>query len=103
GGRVNALEQVIERERAPAWHNDLAVEHELTCGNRPGARNHVREVARQRLAGLGLQLDFLAAAKHEAAKAVPFRFVLPLRPDRNGIDRGRLHGWDRWLERHRLP
>ena len=36
-----------------------------------------------------------------AAKSVPFRLVLPLRPGRNGIDRSCFHGRDRRLEEHR--
>ena len=37
------------------------------------------KIARQRLARLRLQLDLVAVAKHQAAKAVPFRLVLPFR------------------------
>src|SRR5436190_8996424 len=84
-------------------HHDLAVEHELFCGKRFRACHHVGEIARQRFAGLGLQLDRVAVAKDEATEAVPFRLILPLRPDRNGIDRGGFHRGDRRLERHGLP
>src|SRR5205823_3681355 len=55
---------------------------------------------RQRLACLGLQRDGVAVTKHETAESVPFRFVLPPPPGRDGIDRLRFH-WRNWgLEGH---
>src|SRR4051794_38818972 len=97
---MNPLQQVVEREPAPTRYHDFAVEHELLCGQRFRARHHIGEIARQRLAGFRLQLDLVAIAKHETAKAVPFRLILPLRSGRNGINRGGFHRRDRWFEQH---
>ena len=42
-------------------------------------RDELGKIARQRLAGFRLQLDLAAVAEHQAAEAVPFRLVLPVR------------------------
>ena len=91
-GRMNALEQRVEREGVAFRNHDLAVEHELLRLQLADRLGYFREIARQRLAGFRLQLDRVAVAKREAAKSVPFRLVLPLRPARDFADGHRLHG-----------
>src|SRR5262252_2469154 len=78
--RVNTLEQIVEGEAAVHRHDDLAVEHESSSVHRAERLRHLREVAGERLTGLGLELDRAALAEGDAAESVPLRFVGPLRP-----------------------
>jgi hypothetical protein len=99
--RMDALEQGVERERPAVRHDDLAVEHEALGAQRLGGGDDLGEIAGERLAGFRLQLDLGAVAEHQAAEAVPFRLVLPLRPGRDLVDRERLHRRKRGMQRER--
>ena len=63
----------------------------VTCEHR---RDDLGEVAGERLARLRLQLDFVAVAKREAAKAVPLGLVLPPGAGRDLVHDARLHRRD---------
>ena len=76
--RMDALQQRVEGERAVVRHDDLAIEHEFLRLQRASGVDQFGKIARQRLAGFRLQLDLVAVAEDEAAKAVPFRLVLPI-------------------------
>jgi hypothetical protein len=89
---MNALEQRIEREGPAFGHHDLAVEHEVPRLEAPYRLDHLGEIAHQRFAGFRLQRDNVAPPKRQAAKAVPFRLVLPFGAEGDFIDRQRLHG-----------
>src|SRR5215472_16185403 len=75
---MDALEQIVERELSLDGDDQLAVQDEARRLNGPEVIHHLREVARQRLAGLRLQQDLVAVAEGDAAEAVPFRLVEPL-------------------------
>jgi hypothetical protein len=96
---MDALEQVIEGERALPRHHDLAVDDKRFDFQRAGGLDELGEIARQGAAGFGLQNDISAVAKEKTAKAVPFRLVLPAASGRNLVDRKRLH----WRERRTQP
>ena len=76
-GRVQPHLQRIEGEPVLDRDDEFAVEHEGLRGERPQVFQDLGEEARQRFAGFGLDLDFIAGAKGKAAKAVPFGLELP--------------------------
>ena len=99
---MDALQQVVERKCAAGRHHDFAVEYERLRLELARRLDDLREVARERLAGLGLQLDLIAVAKHQTAKAVPLRLVLPLAAMRHFVHGQSFHrrkGWFDW-QRH---
>jgi hypothetical protein len=92
GRRVDALEQIVEREVALHRHDQLPVQHEAARGHRTHRRHDVGEIALQRLARLGPEGDRLAVAEDEAAEPVPLGLVLPARARRDLVHEPRLHG-----------
>ncbi len=100
-GRMDALEQRVERDRGAGRHDELAVEHEATRVEGPEVLDHLGEVALQRLARLRLQLDVVAVAEGETAEAVPLGLVLPLAGDRQRGHGARLHRRERRMDRKR--
>jgi hypothetical protein len=96
---MDALEQVIEGERALPRHHDLAVDDKRFDFQRAGCLDELGKIARQGAAGFRLQNDISAVAKEKTAEAVPFRLVLPAASGRNPVDRKRLH----WSERRTQP
>ena len=85
-GRMDALQQRVEREGLALRHDDLAVEHEAFCPQRPRGGDDFRKIAGERLAGFRLQLDPRAIAEDQAAEPVPFRLVVPVGPGRDLLD-----------------
>jgi hypothetical protein len=88
---MDALQQVVEREPSFDRHDDLAVEHELfllQCARRVG---DFGKVARQRLAGLRLNVDVVAVAEDDGAEAVPLRLELPRLAGGDLVDALRFH------------
>src|SRR3954471_3673167 len=71
--------------------DQLAVEHETVGAHRQHRLDQLREIAGERAAGLGLEVDLAAVAEDEAAKAIPFGLILPAFAARQSIDRLRLH------------
>ena len=69
--------QRVEGERAIDRDDQFAVQHKGLRGEGPQVLKHLGEKARQRFAGLGLDLDLIARTKGKAAKAVPLGLVLP--------------------------
>ncbi len=91
-GRMDALEQVVERERPVVRNHDLAIDGELVGFHVEDGFDQFGKIARQRAARLRSQIDPFAIAKHQTAKPVPFRLVLPAASGRDLVDRKRLHG-----------
>src|SRR5690606_22427822 len=89
--RMDALEQRVEGEVAVRGYRKLTVEYKASGWHRGDGRDDFGEVALERLPGFRLQRDVVAVAEGEAAKAVPLRLVLPIRPERDPLDRLRLH------------
>jgi hypothetical protein len=88
---MNALKQRVERKRAITRDHDLAVEDERLCLELADRVDQFGIVAGERLPRFRLQLDLVAVAKCQAAKAVPLRLVLPLLAGRDVVDRQRFH------------
>jgi hypothetical protein len=57
---------------------ELPVEHETGLGKTRENGDHLRKITCERLARLGLKVDVVTRAQGEAAKAIPFRLVLPI-------------------------
>ena len=90
--------ELVEGKATADRDNQFAVDDELSCFDRAKRFDHIGEIAGKRLSGFRLQINFVAVAKGDAAKPVPFRFVLPLASDGNFIDRLRFHGRKRRLD-----
>ena len=87
GGGMDPLKQGIEREYAAVRRDhDLTVQHELLRLKREDHLHQFREIAGERLPGLGLQLHVLSIPENEAAKAVPLWLVLPFGPGGNLVE-----------------
>lgn len=89
--------QFIERQSPVDRNDQFAIEDELFRGQLLERGNHVREVTRERFAGFRLEENFIAFPKGETAKAIPFRFVLPLCALGNFIHGTRFHRRQRRL------
>src|SRR5438105_7026348 len=92
--RMDALEQVVERERSVLRDDDLAVENKPVSFQTERRLNHVGKIARQRAAGFGLQDHLSPIAKDETTKAVPFGLIQPGAAGGDLVDRERLHRRD---------
>ena len=66
-----------------AGNHDFSIEHKLARGERPQRGRDFREIARERLSGLGLQHYFVAAAESQTAEAVPLGLIEPFRASRD--------------------
>lgn len=97
--RMNALQQFIEMQPAIMFDYDFAIQDKLPRRQFLQGRNEFRKIPAQRLASFGLQCNFFAAAKSQAAKAIPFRFILPVSSAWNFLRRPRFHGWEWRLNR----
>src|SRR5690606_24238244 len=76
-GRMQAKLQSVERDRAGRDDQQLAVEDEL-AGFQPGEHGFdFREVSTQWLARFRPELDIIAGADGNAAKAIPLGLILP--------------------------
>ena len=98
GGGMKAHLQGVEGQRSVDGDDELSVENERAQRKRAKVRDHFRKEARQRLAGLRLDLDRVACPEREAAESVPLRFELPagaLRQLRGSLGLHRLERqWD---------
>ena len=74
---MNAQQQVVEGEMATGKNDDFAIQHEATMRQAAGCLDQFREIAAQRLPGLGLQQHFIIMAEDEASKAIPLGLVEP--------------------------
>src|SRR5262245_9528845 len=88
---MNSLQQRVEGECAVGRNDDFGVEDELLRLERADRRDQLRKISRHRPARFRPHSAFPAVAKAKAAKACPLRPVLPLRPDRDRIDRQCFH------------
>src|SRR5262245_15139729 len=89
--------QRVERQAALDGNRQLAVEDEVLGVQPLEQPHHIREVAAERLAGLGKQHDATVALDREAAKAVPLWLELPALTARKRSDEQRLHRRERHL------
>src|SRR5262245_32158833 len=96
---MDSLQELVEGKYAVARHHDLAVEHEALRADAADGVDDFREIACQRLSGFRLQIDLVTVPENEAAKAVPLRLVLPLRPGGNCLHRLGFHGHEGLVER----
>src|SRR5207247_3021059 len=87
GSGMEAQLQFVEGKTAIQINDEFAIEEKIFRGQLQKCDNDVREIAREGLARFRLQINVLATAKSEAAKAIPFRFILPTGADRNFINR----------------
>jgi hypothetical protein len=94
-----SLQQGVEREALPFRNDDLAVEDEGLRRELAERLDQLREVAAERLAGLGLEEHLPALPESQAAEAVPLRLVKPPRAGRDLRLGFRLHGRKRWPDR----
>src|SRR5690606_31150085 len=78
--------QCIERQLRADRNRKLAIDGELFHGQRAQGRDDFRKIARERLTGCCAKPGGTAAAKCEAAKAVPLRLELPSLVGRKRID-----------------
>src|SRR5690349_12277059 len=75
---MNTLQQIIEREYFSLRNYDFPIQNELFGLQGTDCRDKFGKIPRQRLTGFRLQFDLAAVPKNETAKAVPFRFILPV-------------------------
>src|SRR5439155_15109102 len=99
GSGMEAQLQFVEGKTAIHINDEFAIEDKFFRGQLQKCDNDVREIAREGLARFRLQINVLATAKSEAAKAIPFRFILPTGADRNFINRLCFHWRERRCER----
>jgi len=98
-GRMDAHEQLVERQRIAFGNHELAVEDEAR-GRQLGDRgDDLGEIALERLPALRPQMHVRRVLEREAAESVPFGLVLPRVPLGQRGDRFRLHR--RVIERDR--
>jgi hypothetical protein len=88
---MNPLEQVVEGEHAVFRDDDLAVEHEVLRGRGAKRLDHFRKIPAERLSGLRLEQNLIAAPECQTAKAVPLGLVQPAVAARDLLHRLRLH------------
>src|SRR4029077_20620230 len=92
--------QFIERKCIANRNHQFAVENELLLWQLRHVLDDIWKITRQRLAVLGLQKNLFPIAKHETAKPIPFRFILPLVTSRNFFDQTRFHRRQGWFQEH---
>src|SRR5260370_12995261 len=99
---MDALLQGAEIEPVVADHDQLAVEYDLIEPQLLERGQHLGEIPGHRAGATAHQLDLVAITKHERAKSVPLRLVLPPVPLGYAFARPRqhsLHGnWYRKLQ-----
>ena len=98
--RMDAHEQLIERERRAFGNHELPVEHERLRFDDLERGDHFREIAVERLPGFRAKVD-LAVLEGETAEAVELGFVVPLLPGRQLANEPRLHRRIRCRDRER--
>jgi hypothetical protein len=86
--------QRIEGERVADLDRKFAVEQEALDRERAQERDDVREIAPERLARFGAEIDRVAGAGGETAEPVPFRLELPARAVRQRVHELRFHRLD---------
>src|SRR5690349_19818464 len=89
---MNAKQKLVKREFTFNRNDNFPIEDESLRLQRSKRRNQLRKIAMQRLAGFGLEMDFIAIAKCDAAEAVPLRLVEPVCSGRDRLDESRFHG-----------
>src|SRR5687768_12818241 len=100
---MNAQQQIVEGESALDWNHDLTIENELPGLERRKPGDHLREVTRQRLTGLGLQRDLSAIAKCEDPEPIPLRLEHPVVARRKRVTSPGQHRWIGWSNRQGEP
>lgn len=80
GGGMDALEECAERVALLQVDDQLAVKDEGFGGHGRRSGSDLWEIAHEVATALRLHTNSSAIAAQQAAKSVPFRLVLPLRP-----------------------
>ena len=92
-----ALQKVVERKLSFDGNDDLAVQDEALRFQTQRACYDLRKISLQILAALGSESDFSAVPRKDAAEAVPFWLVLPLRSHRDIVDGTRFMAAMAWV------
>ena len=100
--RMYALQQIVERSILANQHDEFAIKHKSFRLELMRGCDDLGKIPRQRAFRLGLQFDVIAVAKQQAAEAIPFWLVLPLRSDGHFLDERRLHRGERRMDRQRF-
>src|SRR6266481_6585536 len=88
---MNAHQQVVEREIAADGDHDFSIQHKL-FGTKSAERfDEFRKISGQWLSGFGFEINSVAISKCQAAKAIPFRLVVPFRSLGQNFGGLRLH------------
>lgn len=90
-GRVNPLQQRIERKAAAMRHGDFSIKHEALRGELRESLHHLGEISCKRLQRLRLKLNVSAIAECDTTKAVPLGLVLPVLTFGDGVHRESFH------------
>ena len=88
---MQAQLKFVKGKRPADRDGKFAVDYESCRFETLKPLDDIGEIARQRLAGLRLQENLVPIPKGDAAKAVPFRLVLPIVAHRDFIDRACFH------------
>src|SRR5882724_2593122 len=99
GSGMEAQLQFVEGKTATHINDEFAIEDKFVRGQLRKRDNDVREIAREGSARFRLQINVLATAKGEAAKAIPFRFILPTGAGWNFVD-GLCFHWQQRSRKH---
>ena len=89
--RMNAHQQLVERQHVAFRHDELAVENRPRRFERKQRLDDLRKIAIERLSRLRAKLDARAIPERQAAEAIPFGLVLPLRAFGKARDELRFH------------
>jgi hypothetical protein len=95
------LLQRVEVESAFVRDDQLTVEDNAVGQLFEQRFAQLREVAQQRLVVPALQIEIVAVAEHDAAEAVPLRFVGDFARRRQLTRQLREHRVERWMQRQR--
>src|SRR5690242_12561814 len=90
--RMNPHQEVVKGKPAFNRNDDFTIQHKSLRRQREQCRDKLGKITRKRLSGLGLKFEICSIAESDTPKAIPFWFVLPLRPSRNFGCRQGVHG-----------
>ena len=77
-GRMDSLEQFVEREIAIERYNDLSVENKIFRAKLLHCFDHLREIPAKRLPGFRTNFDWCLHREYQRAEAVPLWLKLPV-------------------------
>src|SRR4051812_13389858 len=92
-GRMQTKLEFVKDERTVNRYRQLAIKNESSRRQLFQLRDDIGKITSERLARLRLQENLIAITKGNAAKAVPFRLVLPFVAHGNFVDGTGFHRW----------